>query len=473
MRRVRRSEPSSEGSSLDSWEDDSYEESGGWDLSLPSDALGHQRIAEALAQAPEFLRRSGLPVTIPYLAAELQKRFLGSGKYAVVYALGERKVLKVTLDRDDGYAAASLDGGKKHRGVVRIHRVGKVPLTHGISEALLEGGISPPQDESDEPVITWTPYLYVIVAERVTTQADLERAALANAQAKGPGGFPCRVLNDALIEAVALMMHVQRLPSYLSTGEATRAIKKEQRDLEMSELGEMFFKDLVSAAETLTERGIDFADYHEGNVGVVSRNGDAHLVVIDFGHKSWAGDREAPPIPLLRNPEPATDPWDDFDAYAARLAQARAAFRGRFGHVERLIVSPVEFTGFRPIPPSEQPVDMKPQGIWYGCGLEWVEWLLSNDAPVGDWIYSVEITSAVLRLTTADEVLAFSREYGVGGSNVDWRRVAERWAGIEICPYQWELRYRPETGWYSPWDVASGCIWDERGIRALDLLSRA
>jgi hypothetical protein len=48
---------------------------------------------------------------------------------------------------------------------------------------------------------------------------------------------------------------------------------------------------------------------------------------------------------------------------------------------------------------------------------------------------------------------------------IDWKRVASRYAGIEICPYQNSLRMKAITGWYYPWDVASGCIWSPAGMK--------
>jgi len=50
---------------------------------------------------------------------------------------------------------------------------------------------------------------------------------------------------------------------------------------------------------------------------------------------------------------------------------------------------------------------------------------------------------------------------------IDWPRVAEHYAGIEICPYLSSKRMDDDAFWYYGWDVASGCIWSPKGIKEL------
>ncbi len=47
---------------------------------------------------------------------------------------------------------------------------------------------------------------------------------------------------------------------------------------------------------------------------------------------------------------------------------------------------------------------------------------------------------------------------------IDWPAVAKRYAGIEINPYFTGLRM---VSWYYTWDVASGCVWHEDGIKSV------
>ena len=50
----------------------------------------------------------------------------------------------------------------------------------------------------------------------------------------------------------------------------------------------------------------------------------------------------------------------------------------------------------------------------------------------------------------------------------NFRNLTSKYNGIEICPYLWSKRMR--SNWYYPWDVASGCIWDGRGLFSAELL---
>ena len=115
-----------------------------------------------------------------------------------------------------------------------------------------------------------------------------------------------------------------------------------------------------------------------------------------------------------------------------------------------------------------QKIAMKPSGFWYGFGSEWIDWTRSEMIDwVGKYIYSVDIGNTnVLQIKTHMELMQFSREYSQGlmskvyreGEVIDWKKVASKYDGIEINPYQFEARY--QYLWYYGWDVASGCVWN-------------
>ena len=121
-----------------------------------------------------------------------------------------------------------------------------------------------------------------------------------------------------------------------------------------------------------------------------------------------------------------------------------------------------------------QKVAMKPNGFWYGFGSEWIDWTRSEMPDwIGKYIYSVDIgTTNVLQIKTHMELMQFSREYSqVGlmskvyreGEVIDWKKVASKYDGIEINPYQFEARYK--YLWYYGWDIASGCVWNLSGVK--------
>lgn len=129
---------------------------------------------------------------------------------------------------------------------------------------------------------------------------------------------------------------------------------------------------------------------------------------------------------------------------------------------------------------GQQKTAMKPYGLWYACGGEWIEWM-KQEVPAwledGQYLYEVfpkysttglydyewgEYAGGVLRLSTKEEVEIFHDLFGAW-DHAQWVEVAKIWDGIEICPYQYELRLS-SVGWYYTWDVASGCIWRPSGL---------
>jgi len=116
----------------------------------------------------------------------------------------------------------------------------------------------------------------------------------------------------------------------------------------------------------------------------------------------------------------------------------------------------------------------KPGDLWYSWDGEdsWAQWCSDSGLEfLGAHKYAITIphTHNILRLSSADEILAFSREYGFkeGQYNVPWERVIQDFDGIEIFPYQWRLRLDRRVSWYCTWDCASGCLWNVEGVIAM------
>ena len=49
--------------------------------------------------------------------------------------------------------------------------------------------------------------------------------------------------------------------------------------------------------------------------------------------------------------------------------------------------------------------------------------------------------------------------------SINWPKVAQDYAGIEICPYRSDKRM--SSDWYYGWDVASGCVWSSKGFAGI------
>ena len=130
--------------------------------------------------------------------------------------------------------------------------------------------------------------------------------------------------------------------------------------------------------------------------------------------------------------------------------------------------------------PWVQDRGMKPEGFWYGVGDGWLRFLQQGGAPIrklyARHVHALRLDlTRVARLTTVAEVRAFHEKYRDQHAHdayskivLDWRKVERDFAGIEIAPYQYALRFDHKVFWYYPWDVASGCLWDVDVIKRVE-----
>ena len=135
----------------------------------------------------------------------------------------------------------------------------------------------------------------------------------------------------------------------------------------------------------------------------------------------------------------------------------------------------------------KQQIAWKPEGLWYSCGTDWIDWSKAEDfGAASDYVYSLEVDlSSMLVISTPQQLDDFTKEYGVPDPHlahldlssksdyfhyyIDWPRVSKEFRGIEICPY---ISSRRMTYmWYYGWDVASGCIWKPAAIKDFTLLN--
>ena len=126
---------------------------------------------------------------------------------------------------------------------------------------------------------------------------------------------------------------------------------------------------------------------------------------------------------------------------------------------------------------QQKPGNLKPNGIWYSLGDEWLQWVKS-EMPSWREKYNIEIIMSEKNLLIIDSIQrleAFQAQYSMGREErttlnfmmIDWESVAKKYSGIEIRDYhaiQWEYSKREKSIhdglWLSAWDVSSGCIWD-------------
>lgn len=125
----------------------------------------------------------------------------------------------------------------------------------------------------------------------------------------------------------------------------------------------------------------------------------------------------------------------------------------------------------------------KPRGLWVSVEGpdDWPSWCLRNFR-IETLAFQTEIVLVdnpkIARITTDKELLAFDSEFTArkrrfstanaldhltGYGQVNWDRAAQRYDGIIIAPYLWNMRLGGPT-WYYGWDCASGCIWNLNAI---------
>ena len=118
----------------------------------------------------------------------------------------------------------------------------------------------------------------------------------------------------------------------------------------------------------------------------------------------------------------------------------------------------------------------KPRGLWFsvqtGAGDGWLEWCRAEEFRVDtDFEYAYELRleeDRILRLEPKD-LDKFTERFGIAPRagkirDIDWAYVAKLYGGIEIAPYSYAHRHRPDSFWYYGWDCASGCVWDPASI---------
>lgn len=121
----------------------------------------------------------------------------------------------------------------------------------------------------------------------------------------------------------------------------------------------------------------------------------------------------------------------------------------------------------------------KPRGLWVSVPGEddWASWCEVESFGIGRARNVLSLTDAhnVLIISGANQLSAFDKEYGEWGKIfpsmsydkrwIDWRKVAQRYDGIIIAPYQWRHRLDTQVSdWYYGWDCASGCIWNNTAL---------
>ncbi len=133
----------------------------------------------------------------------------------------------------------------------------------------------------------------------------------------------------------------------------------------------------------------------------------------------------------------------------------------------------------------KQKIGAKPNGLWYECqdgsSENWKDFCTTgfSSGYKYDGTYNIALNDyEILFIPNEHYFEKFYKMYstnhpadpdGTKGLDkmIDWPRVANDYAGIEICPYLDSKRMDDDSFWYYGWDVASGCVWSPAGIKEL------
>ena len=121
----------------------------------------------------------------------------------------------------------------------------------------------------------------------------------------------------------------------------------------------------------------------------------------------------------------------------------------------------------------------KPNGIWFGIGDSWINWI-ESDSP--KWakpsVIKIELNlSKILNLRKDSDLRDFEERYLYMERSMysaDWRRVALTYDGIIHWMHPYGGRFLlddPRSFWYG-WDVRSGCVWNPAAIKSIKIIGR-
>lgn len=120
----------------------------------------------------------------------------------------------------------------------------------------------------------------------------------------------------------------------------------------------------------------------------------------------------------------------------------------------------------------------KPNGLWFGIGNSWLNWMISEDFKYTEYNYIYELEfdkNKILKIDNENKFKKFEEQFllktdkkpltlsyktNTFMGSIDWEKVSSQYNGIEISPYFYQFRL--SHLWYYGWDCASGCLWSPK-----------
>jgi len=144
-----------------------------------------------------------------------------------------------------------------------------------------------------------------------------------------------------------------------------------------------------------------------------------------------------------------------------------------------------------------------PRGIWIGCGTSWYKFITDKPNPwsLGTYLYEVEISDSVMRISSLQEFKSFINKYKKEEPKINdvinWKKVKKEYDGLVICPYLGNIiwgkkantyglwgeseyfddliknKFHKLSEWYRHWEEGSGVIWrPSTGLQKISLIKK-
>ena len=140
--------------------------------------------------------------------------------------------------------------------------------------------------------------------------------------------------------------------------------------------------------------------------------------------------------------------------------------------------------------------EMKPNGLWFSYGNEWIEWCNTYCPQMirGNYLYNLEIDDTdILKIKSFEDLKDLHDNYGYSmlkamaertndteamfpenvlskKTMVDWQKLTKDYKGIEFIDYH---AIKVESvfdiiayAWFNSVDVSGGCIWDLSALKS-------
>ena len=132
----------------------------------------------------------------------------------------------------------------------------------------------------------------------------------------------------------------------------------------------------------------------------------------------------------------------------------------------------------------KQKSTFKPNGLWYSYYNSWYKWLDKEQLQNRFYKYIHHIiinnnsltnidkkeANKILVINSIKDFDSFHKRYKIKINKYDcinWKLVSKDYGGIEIAPYLLERR---KIDWYNTFDIASGCIWNNKIIKSTSII---